>query len=173
MTAIAGLSILNIQYFTTVADTIIERIVAPHLRWSRLNSITSQRHRTHAQKSWASFSDWLTDRQFRRYFQMSKVLFQQLVDDICAAVGADVFKKEQYIQERIDENLLFPDQSKNIFKAHYDSTGGFISGEIKLAMTLPILGGPPIWTAHCSLKSVSTMLIRFSRTLLTTEFVIR
>jgi hypothetical protein len=31
MTAIAGLSILNIQYFTTVADTIIERIVAPHL----------------------------------------------------------------------------------------------------------------------------------------------
>jgi hypothetical protein len=72
---------------------------------------------------------------------MSKVLFQQLVDDICAAVGADMFKSEQYIQQRIDENLLFPDQSKNIFKAHYDSTGGFVSGEIKLAITLRILGG--------------------------------
>jgi hypothetical protein len=141
MTAIAGLSILNTQYFTSVADTVIERIVAPHLQWSRLNSITSQRRRTRVRKSWAAFSDWLTDRQFRRYFRMSKALFQQLVDEICAAVGAQEFKSEQYIQQRIDENLLFPDYSNNIVKAHHDSTGGFVSGEIKLAITLRILGG--------------------------------
>ena len=141
MTAIAGLSILNNQYFTTVVDTVIERIVAPHVRWSHVNSITSQRRRMRVRKSWAAFSDWLTDRQFRRYFRMSKVLFHQLVDDICAAVGTNVFKSEQYIQQQIDDNLLFPDQSKNIFKAHHDSTGGFVSGEIKLAITLRILGG--------------------------------
>ena len=141
MTAIAGLSILNNQYFTTVVDTVIECIVAPHVRWSRVNSITSQRRRMRVRKSWAAFSDWLTDRQFRRYFRMSKVLFHQLVDDICAAVGTNVFKSEQYIQQQIDDNLLFPDQSKNIFKAHHDSTGGFVSGEIKLAITLRILGG--------------------------------
>ena len=92
-------------------------------------------------KSWVAFQDWLTERQFRHYFRMSKVLFQQLVDDVSAAVGADEFKSEQYLQQRINGTSMFPDPSNNILIAHHDSTGGFVSGEIKMAITLRILGG--------------------------------
>ena len=72
---------------------------------------------------------------------MSKVLFQQLVDDVSAAVGTNEFKSEQFLQQRIDGVSIFPDRTNNILIAHNDSTGGFVSGEIKIAITLRILGG--------------------------------
>ena len=83
----------------------------------------------------------MTERQFRRYFRMSKILFHRLCDNICAAVGEHEFKSEQYIQQRINGASMFPDPSNNIFIAHHESTGGFVSGEVKLAIALRILGG--------------------------------
>ena len=85
-----------------IEDTVIANIVAPHVRWSNLNSISSQHRRMRVRKSWIAFQDWLTERQFRRYFRMSKVLFQQLVDDVSVAVSADEFKSEQYLQQRME-----------------------------------------------------------------------
>ena len=126
---------------TMVEDTILARIVVPHLQRSRLNSISTHHRRTRVRKSWVAFQDWLTERQFRRYFRMSKLLFQQLCDDICAAVGVDEFKSEEYIKQRIDRACIFPDPTTNLFIAHQESTGGFVSGEIKLAIALRVLGG--------------------------------
>lgn len=141
MTAIIGTSIANNEYYTMIEDAVFTRIVAPYVIRSRINSISSRQRRTRVRKSWAAFRDWLTERQFRRYFRMSKVLFQQLVDDISIAVGAQEFKSEQYLQQQINGAFMFPDPSNNILIAHHDSTGGFVSGEIKLAITLRVLGG--------------------------------
>ena len=92
-------------------------------------------------KSWAAFASNLTDRQFRRYFRMSKECFEILCERIESNVGDREFKSEVYLVQYhycYADNELF---STNILKAHAESTGGFISGEIKLALTLRILAG--------------------------------
>ena len=132
---------MNHQYFTMIVNPVLSTIVAPYVRWSHLNSISSKKRRSRVRKSWRKFSDWLTDRQFRRYFRMSKVLFQQLCNDIIAAVGPDEFKSEQYLRQRIDGAAIIPDRSNNLLIAHHESTGGFVSGEIKVAITMRVLGG--------------------------------
>ena len=71
---------------------------------------------------------------------MSKTLFQQLVDDVSSFTPADEFKSEEYLQQIID-GVVPLDPSNNIILAHYNSTGCFVSGEIKLAVTLRVLGG--------------------------------
>ncbi len=53
-------------------------------------------------------------------------------------------------QQHPDETCLW----NNIFFAHYYSTGGFISGEVKLALTLCILGGG--WYLDMGLLFVSS-----------------
>ena len=70
---------------------------------------------------------------------MSPELFDQLCSVIIDIVGEEEFKSEDYLNFCTDDNDSNP--SHNIAKAHAKSTGGFISGEVKLAMTLRILGG--------------------------------
>jgi len=88
-------------------------------------------------KSWAAFQSNLTDRQFRRYFRMSKECFDLLCDRIKSNVGEREFKSEVYLKQLLDSDL----KSNNILKAHKETTGGFISGEIKLALILRLLAG--------------------------------
>ena len=96
--AAIGVSIINERYCTMIEDAVIANIVSPHVRWSRINSHHSRRRLARVRKSWAAFKDWLTERQFRHYFRMSKKLFQQFIDDVSTAVGADEFKSEEYLQ---------------------------------------------------------------------------
>ncbi len=75
---------------------------------------------------------------------MSKALFQKLCDKIEGIVGPAVFKSEDYLDEILSHQLPYSDhnhQRTNILLAHEHSTGGFISGEVKVAITLCILGG--------------------------------
>ena len=95
-----------------------------------------------SRKGWARFAGKLTDRQFRQYFQMSKVYFQILCDKIEDIVGNTTFKSELYLNEMMHPPLVANGaRVRNIFVAHENSTGGMISGEVKLALTLRILGG--------------------------------
>ena len=71
---------------------------------------------------------------------MSKVYFQLLCDKIEDIVGPAVFKSELFINEIMKEPLV-ANAGRNIFAAHEQSTGGMISGEVKLALTLRVLGG--------------------------------
>ena len=73
-----------------------------------------------------------------KIFQMKKEIFQKLCDRIEECVGAVEFKSEQYLDARL---MLPPKRSNNIFHAHHKTTGGMICGEVKLAVTLRILGG--------------------------------
>ncbi len=75
---------------------------------------------------------------------MSKELFKKLCDEIEGIVGSAEFKSEEYLDEIL--NPQCPDSDRNhqwtnIVFAHEHSTGGFISGHVKLAITLRILGG--------------------------------
>jgi hypothetical protein len=65
---------------------------------------------------------------------MSKLLFQQLCNDINAAVGVNEFKSEEYIKQRINGACTFSDPTTNLFIAHQESTGGFVAGEINLQL---------------------------------------
>ncbi len=50
-------------------------------------------------KSWEEFSAALTDRRFRRYFQMSRECFDMLCTKIKSNIGEGAFKGEQYLSE--------------------------------------------------------------------------
>ena len=70
---------------------------------------------------------------------MSPELFDQLCSRIKDLVGEEEFKSEEFLYFCTDDGDA--NKSNNLAKAHAKSTGGFISGEVKLAMTLRILGG--------------------------------
>ena len=69
---------------------------------------------------------------------MSKVSFQLLADKIEDIIGPDNFKSKQYLNNAIQGH---GDGSRNIIVAHQQSTGGMLSGEMKLALSLRVLGG--------------------------------
>jgi len=98
------------------------------------------KRRFRQRKSWAHFQYRLTGRQFRRYFRMSRVCFEYLCAKIEANVGVENFKSEEYLRE-IKAGIHGVRARANFFGAHESSTGGFISGEVKLALTLRLLAG--------------------------------
>ena len=65
-------------------------------------------------KSWAAFRYNLNDRQFQRYFQISKECFELLCDRIRSNVGEREFKSEVYLKHFRHTDL----KSTNILRAH-------------------------------------------------------
>ncbi len=109
---IRALSLLKHQYHNIAEeDELIMQYILPHLRRGSVNRYYAlQRvHRQH--QKWATFQRDLTDRQFRRYFRMSKFLFHQLCDHIEDCVGPEEFKSEKYLGARL---LSPPKFSNNI-----------------------------------------------------------
>ena len=92
-------------------------------------------------KSWESFQANLTDRQFRRYFRMSRDCFKHLCNRIEDNVGERVFKSEEFLKDFRYSRDAKDKKSINMMNAHEGSTGGFVSGEVKLALTLRLLAG--------------------------------
>ena len=119
-------------------DAIITSIVKNSLHRSRVNHFYSLHRKCRQRQRWAEFVEDLTDRQFRRYFRMNKFLFHQLCCRIEEIVGEGQFKSEKYLDARL---LSPPKRSNNMYHAHKKTTGGMLCGEIKLAITLRILGG--------------------------------
>ena len=80
------------------------------------------RNRVYQQlRSWQKLQSLLTDRQFHRYFRMSRECFALLANKIEQNVGAVVYKREEYLEWlKCDPN--FPDalfnKQKNLLAAH-------------------------------------------------------
>ena len=119
-------------------DYAIANIVLPTIQRGQINSHYARNRKIHRRRSWTTFKDKLTDRQFRLYFRMSKGLFQLLCDEIVGLVGVSEFKSEEFLNEMINSD---DPCRRSMMVANVATTGGFISGEIKLAITLRILGG--------------------------------
>ena len=107
---------------------------------SQLRRTASKNRRFRKRQSWTSFQSKLTDTQFRRYFRMERGCFRSLCRKIEEAVGDSEFKSESYLRNL--RTGAVPNSVKQKFdKIHQKTTGGFISGEIKVAMTLRLLAG--------------------------------
>ena len=80
----------------------------------------------------------LTDKQFRRYFRMSKDLFNILCRRIEEIVGVHEFMSEDYLDEIMSSPHV--DRSWNIYFAHAKSTGGVLPGEVKAGIHIEDTG---------------------------------
>ena len=87
-----------------------------------------------------NFPKKVVDRQFKRYFRMSRECFDHLCDRIEQNAGQLTFKSEQYLYGLCPGTIEENKQNK-MNSAHVKSAGGFISGEVKLALTLRLLTG--------------------------------
>ncbi|KAL7545061.1 hypothetical protein ACHAWF_014107 [Thalassiosira exigua] len=135
----------DMEFSHDVEDEILIGIISRHMKRKRISRIkkSAAKNRKYRQrKSWAEFQSKLTDKQFRRYFRMSRECFQLLCEKIQTNVGERSFKSEQYLADVREGNVtqVHP-LLKSMIHCHDESTGGFICGEIKLALTLRLLAG--------------------------------
>ena len=119
-------------------DLLLTKIIAPMVFHGRLNQHYARRRRQRNRHSWSSVESALTDRQFRSYFRMSKALFQRLCDEIEVVIGEDEFKSKEFLNELKNSDNT---RRSRMLIANEHTSGGFISGEVKLATALRILGG--------------------------------
>ena len=64
--------------------------------------------------------------------------FQLLCQRIESDVGEDKFLSERYIKEVIKKQQS---RKRHIYNAHCETSGGYICGEVKVAITLRLLAG--------------------------------
>ena len=79
--------------------------------------------------TWSSVNERISDTQFRRMFRMSRECFSLLCGYVIASKGEKAFKSESYIH-------AFLETKNPMYMAYEKTSGGFISGETKLAITL-------------------------------------
>ena len=134
----------DLEHLHDKEDYLLESTLRSYIERKKLSQQrveNSKNRRFRQRKSWSRFQYNMTDRQFRRYFRMSRECFHYLCEKIKENVGESEFKSESYLQKLGSGVEKSSPQYQNFMKGHEDSTGGFISGEIKLALTLRLLAG--------------------------------
>ena len=104
----------------------------------------SRNRKFRQRREWSWFSHYMSHRQFRRYFRMTNDCFTSLCNRIATNHGEHQFRSEDYINNLYDGNYANSRDMvdfTNLAHAARSSTGDFISGEVKVAMTLRILAG--------------------------------
>ena len=101
---------------------------------SENNSRLAKKRRKKRRVLWTDVSQRISDLQFRRMFRMTRDCFDLLCSTIIARVGEKAFKSEAYID-------AFLRGKDFMYDANIATTGGYIAGKGKLAMTLCILAG--------------------------------
>ena len=106
------------------------------LRSSLRKEATARRCLEHRIK-WDNYSGNMPEDIFRRNFRMEKRCFIALRETIINAVGHRTFKLQEYLEllEKLSTN------EGVIYRAHKVSCGGYVCGEVKLAMVLRMLAG--------------------------------
>ena len=116
-------------------DDVCNRYEQRRLEISNLRKALAKKRRGKRRQSWMKFQSNLTNRQFRRYFRMTRECFTQLCERIENNVGREKSKSERYSNE-VRVGIITDKKITNIANARDKSTGGFISGEVKLALTI-------------------------------------
>jgi hypothetical protein len=104
---------------------------------SKCRSRVAKMRKKKKRLSWSVFEASLTDTQFRRMYRMSRDCFGKLCMLIEEKVGEEKFKSECYLRRIASENTTLG----RMANANEATTSGFISGEVKLAITLRMLAG--------------------------------
>ena len=113
----------------------------------------AKKRRVKQRIKWSHLNQRISEKQFRRMFRMTRDCFSELCNLIKTKVGEKEFKSESYI----DGFLVDKD---SMYMTHAKTSGGYISGEVKVGIALRILaGGNPydlgvlfdIYPKHCNL----------------------
>ena len=128
--SIFGLIIPLLVYFVLIQYEV------EYNAWKRSNnnSLLAQLRRNKVRIPWATINERISDRHFRRMFCMTRECFALLCSTIISKVGEKEFKSEAYID-------AFLKGTDPMYEANTKTTGGYISGEVKLAITLRRLAG--------------------------------
>ena len=90
---------------------------------------------------WSVVLECISDTHFRRIFCMTRECFILLCGKIIASIGESNFKSEAYIDAFLTKEGIVHDCVSIMTRAHMLSSGGFISGEVKLAITIKLVAG--------------------------------
>ena len=101
---------------------------------SHTKSILGLKRRRKERILWATINERISDRHFRRMFRMTRDCFSLLCQRIIVEVGGKEFKSEAYI-------AAFFKGKDPMYDANVKATGGYISGEVKVAIALRLLAG--------------------------------
>jgi hypothetical protein len=134
--------LLLLDEWDEAEDGLLETLLRKRLETTTMKKDAAKNRKLRQRTSWSRFQSRLTDKQFRRYFRMERECFEYLCQRIIANVGEGAFKSEEFLRELKHGYVGGIDiKHTNIANAHEHSTGGFVSGEVKLALTLRLLAG--------------------------------
>ena len=105
--------------------------------FSMQRSISAIKRNPSVRVKWVDYSGNMSDIHFRRRFRMNKDCFNKLCMTIKKHVGENEFKSEAFLTNEANYNS----KMSHVIRAMKKATGGFVCGEVKLAITLRILAG--------------------------------
>jgi hypothetical protein len=135
--------LLAMEEWDQAEDSVLAELLQKWHNIKQQKKAAARNRKCRQRRSWAQFQQYLTDRQFRRYFRMERGCFDYLCERIIDNVGERDFKSESYLRDFKNGDATEADtmHKTNILHAHEHTTGGFVSGEVKLALTLRLLAG--------------------------------
>ena len=104
----------------------------------RVRSQASSSRIPKKRKFWSVEESCFSDRMFCTSFYMHRNTFYTLCDHIEKAIGKETFKSEKYLQNL--RNLKHSTRVSSMYKNSSQANREYISGEMKLAITLRYLG---------------------------------
>ena len=90
-------------------------------------------------KTFGQLSSTLSSLQFRRLFRMRQDSFEKLCDSVNDKIGERVFKAEEWLCSTEGRELI--QKKRKELTLGTETLGGFISGEIKIAIMLRLMSG--------------------------------
>ena len=98
-----------------------------------------KRNANEDRKDWSYYDGKLSDVMFYRLFRMNRQCFRKLCQEIEKAVGKIKFKSESYVNEQ--RRLRHTTLKSSMFHCNQSTSGEWIQGETKVAVTLRYLAG--------------------------------
>ena len=111
------------------------------INYSKMRRDNALKRRIKIRLTWSEVNARISDAHFRRMFRMSRPCFQLICSTIIRSIGERSFKSQAYIDAFLSEVNVIPSSLYNIYKVHEKTSGGVVSGEVKLAITIRILAG--------------------------------
>ena len=127
------LLMISVQFIHDLHLLCLRKVVRQNL----LKSEEAKRRKKKVRVRFSDFVSSISPKMFRRMFRMPYECFMLLCRNIEDGVGRDEFLGEEYIEKELNSG-----KKKGRMKAaHMEASGGYISGEVKVALTLRLLAG--------------------------------
>jgi len=137
---VLGIAFLSVFFALVGASAEVFSYFIRKRERSAIYSWMAKNREVRERKTWAEEDARISDRMFYRLFRMTRPCFRKLCNKIEKAVGKEEFKSEKYIELELKAQGQSTKKG-SMFAASQDTSGPYIPGEMKLALTLRILAG--------------------------------